>query len=600
VTFAANSATALIDISVLDDTLFEGNESVILTLTNNANYTVGTSNTATVTIADNDNPPVTGGIAQWTQQYSYQPSLFETATDIVTAADGSIYATGWMQTSTSEGGNGTEDAWVAKYNNAGQQLWFRLISKPSHFSQSGGITYVGVFNERTYGIALDSSGNVFVTGTSLIRGTISQENDPTTPNDNTSDPLEGTDLFIYKYNSNGTLLMELSEFTGSDNESARDIAVDGGGNVYLVGEFNDQAALFKYDGANFSTGQWLWAKALSTDVKDNPTNVAVDNQGFVYVAGDYDRPFNNGTNGSPGNFNGQYDAWLVKHRTSDGENVWFKTDLKNTADFDDRVTSMVVANNGRIYITGVTATGEFSGQRTFKDTWLLQYESINVNGVEQGNRRSVLSIPTTPTLEYFFTDVAVDSNNGVYVTGYRETTDTAQAVVIKYDGSQDLASPLALQWEGRIGTTGNQAIAFGVTVDQNGSVYIVGQAARNLARPVTGQFDTFLTKFSNSVVPTALASFAKGNLERPITGRYDTLFSNSTVPTALASFEEDRVFSNALSSLSPYADNILASNGQVTDILTQGTAPAQDLILEEQAIMPFQELDRGYLWKMVS
>ncbi|NCS04263.1 MAG: hypothetical protein GPJ06_20190, partial [Microcystis aeruginosa G13-11] len=57
VSFAAGSATALVNITPIDDTLPEGNETVILTLAAGTGYTVGTANTGTVTIADNEALP---------------------------------------------------------------------------------------------------------------------------------------------------------------------------------------------------------------------------------------------------------------------------------------------------------------------------------------------------------------------------------------------------------------------------------------------------------------------------------------------------------------------------------------------------------------
>ncbi|MDM3843674.1 MAG: Calx-beta domain-containing protein, partial [Aphanizomenon gracile PMC638.10] len=56
VTFAAGSSTALVDLNVTDDTLVEGTETAILTVTSGTGYTIGTSASATVNIADNDLP----------------------------------------------------------------------------------------------------------------------------------------------------------------------------------------------------------------------------------------------------------------------------------------------------------------------------------------------------------------------------------------------------------------------------------------------------------------------------------------------------------------------------------------------------------------
>jgi len=57
----AGSASAPIVVTPIDDAVFEGNETVVVTLTSGTGYTLGTPRTATVTIADNDKPTVTIG-----------------------------------------------------------------------------------------------------------------------------------------------------------------------------------------------------------------------------------------------------------------------------------------------------------------------------------------------------------------------------------------------------------------------------------------------------------------------------------------------------------------------------------------------------------
>ena len=59
VNFAAGSATAVVPLNVIDDTLFEGTETAILTIGTGTGYTVGTTPSATVNIADNDLPVIT-------------------------------------------------------------------------------------------------------------------------------------------------------------------------------------------------------------------------------------------------------------------------------------------------------------------------------------------------------------------------------------------------------------------------------------------------------------------------------------------------------------------------------------------------------------
>ena len=57
VTIPAGAASANITVRPIDDTQVEGNETVLLTLTADAAYNVGSPDSATVTITDNDQPP---------------------------------------------------------------------------------------------------------------------------------------------------------------------------------------------------------------------------------------------------------------------------------------------------------------------------------------------------------------------------------------------------------------------------------------------------------------------------------------------------------------------------------------------------------------
>lgn len=59
VTIPARSASAAVSVSPVNDALFEGDETVLLSLQPNASYLMGTPNSATVVIADNDLPAVT-------------------------------------------------------------------------------------------------------------------------------------------------------------------------------------------------------------------------------------------------------------------------------------------------------------------------------------------------------------------------------------------------------------------------------------------------------------------------------------------------------------------------------------------------------------
>jgi hypothetical protein len=75
ITIAANSATAVLPVTVINDDLFETTETIICTIQTNANYIVSTTNSATVNISSEDvEPPATGEIYQDFTTLSAVPS----------------------------------------------------------------------------------------------------------------------------------------------------------------------------------------------------------------------------------------------------------------------------------------------------------------------------------------------------------------------------------------------------------------------------------------------------------------------------------------------------------------------------------------------
>jgi PKD repeat protein len=57
VTIPAGASSATVTVRPIDDTAVEGSETVVLTIASDAAYDIGSPNNATVTIADNDQPP---------------------------------------------------------------------------------------------------------------------------------------------------------------------------------------------------------------------------------------------------------------------------------------------------------------------------------------------------------------------------------------------------------------------------------------------------------------------------------------------------------------------------------------------------------------
>ena len=104
-TFAAGSTTALVDINPVNDTAVENAETIVLTLANNSAYQVGTANTATVTIADNDTNTINGDATDNVINVNTAPSPNRYS---IFGLGGNDKISGSSQNDTIEGGAGND------------------------------------------------------------------------------------------------------------------------------------------------------------------------------------------------------------------------------------------------------------------------------------------------------------------------------------------------------------------------------------------------------------------------------------------------------------------------------------------------------------
>src|SRR5262245_3559506 len=184
------------------------------------------------------------------------------------------------------------DAFVTKLNAAGSALVYS--------------TFVGGSNmDFGNGIAVDASGNAYVTGTTK------STNFPTTANafDRTLNTpgncprcgVDNTDGFVFKLNASGSQLAYSTYLGGgSDLDSTRGITVDGAGSAYVVGEtpsndFPTTAGAFRRTPAgqidmfvtklNPAGSALAYSTYLGGTQVDNGQSIAVDSAGNAYAIG---------------------------------------------------------------------------------------------------------------------------------------------------------------------------------------------------------------------------------------------------------------------------------------------------------------------------
>jgi uncharacterized delta-60 repeat protein len=265
------------------------------------------------------------GTKQWTKQLG--TSSHDYGEGVTVDSSNNIYVTGW--TTGGLDGNtysGNSDIFLVKYNSSGEKQWTQQLG-----TSSGDIGN---------GVTVDSSNNIYVTG--YTEGGL---------DGNTNSGRD--DIFLVKYNSSGT-----KQWTKQLGTSSRDwgngVTVDSSNNIYVTGYTNggldgntnsggEDIFLVKYN----SNGTKQWTKQLGTSTNDLGYGVTVDSSDNLYVTGWTQGGLDGNTN------SGGQDLFLVKYNSS-GEKQWTQQLGTSSNDWGNGVT---VDSSNNLYVTGFTEGG---------------------------------------------------------------------------------------------------------------------------------------------------------------------------------------------------------------------------------------------------
>jgi uncharacterized delta-60 repeat protein len=310
----------------------------------------------------------------------------------------------------------------------------------------------GNYSNEANAIAVDGQGNVYVTGHIYDSGTLH-------------------DHATIKYNSSGdTLWVRIYNGTGNGSDWPKAIAVDGQGNVYVTGSSygsgtDDDYATIKYN----SSGDTLWVRTYNGPGNggDGANAIAVDGQGNVYVTG-----------GSYSGVETSDDYATIKYNSA-GDTVWVSR-YNGPGNFWDRAYAIAVDGQGNVYVTGYS-----SGSGTDFDYATIKYNSA---GIEQWVQRY-----NGPGYNWDWPKaIAVDGQGNVHVTGYIATVSVSpynhDYLTIKYNSAGDTL------WVRRYNGPGNYIDrAYAIALDSSGNVYVTGWSYGS------GTMDDYLTIKYNPV-----------------------------------------------------------------------------------------------------
>jgi hypothetical protein len=294
--------------------------------------------------------------------------------------------------------------------------------------------YSGPYNwDSATEIAVDNSGNVYVTGHSMR-------------NDNTMD------YATLKYYPNGDTAWVRRYNGPADNGPAgpNDLAIDDSGNVYVTGYSPDTIyeqwyATIKY----YPNGDTAWVRRYHGKGYgyDTGISMAVDDSLNVYVTG-----------ASSGN--GTYDYGTIKYYP-DGDTAWVRL-YDGPAGYDVPY-DLEIDHSGNIYITGIS----YGGSTNYDYATVKYYQNGDTGWVRRYNGPE-------NKLDHPFA-LAVDDSGNVYVTGHSNYDETNfDYVTIKYYPNGDTA------WVRRYDGAGYYMWpVMAVAVDSKGSVYVTGSLYGN-------------------------------------------------------------------------------------------------------------------------
>jgi hypothetical protein len=213
--------------------------------------------------------------------------------------------------------NGSTDVFLSKFDSSGNYLFAD--------------TWGGSAADQGNGVAVDTSGNVFVTGGFSWSWTGGVDFDPGA-GDDTRTSNGSYDIFLSKFDSAGNYFWA-DTWGGGGSDTGNGVALDSLGNVFVTGGFSwswfgdvdfdpgtgaDNRAsegsydvyLSKFD----SAGSYLWANTWGGNGSDQGYGVAVDVPGNTYVTGMYAETvdFDPGSVVDSHTSNGGSDAFLSK------------------------------------------------------------------------------------------------------------------------------------------------------------------------------------------------------------------------------------------------------------------------------------------------
>jgi hypothetical protein len=446
------------------------------------------------------------------------------AISIAVDSSGDAYVTGYTQSDnfpttagafqtslTASAGNA--NAFVTKLNSSGSALVYS--------------TYLGGNNgDGAFGIAVDPSGNAYVTGFT------GSSDFPTTPGVfQTTLATGSTNGFVTKLNPTGSALVYSTYLGGNVFDNGERITVDSAGNAYVSGyasssDFPTTPGAFQTTLATGSTNGFVtklnptasalvYSTYLGGNAFDVAVGIAVDSSGDAYVTG---VAFSSNFPTTAGAFQtsfgataGYSNAFVTKlNRT--GSALVYSTYLGGTG--SDHGDGMAVDSSGNAYVSGFAQSANFPTAAGAFQTALAGSQNAFVTKLNPGGSALLYSTYLGGSSSDYADCLAIDPSGNAYVSGFAQSANfptTAGAFQTALAGSQNAfvtelnPSASALVYSTYLGGSDKDQ-GYGIAVDSLGNAYVTGYTqstnfpatAGAFQRSLAGSENAFVAKFENT------------------------------------------------------------------------------------------------------
>jgi hypothetical protein len=446
--------------------------------------------------------------------------------DIAVDTSGNAYVTGYtystdfpLQSAYQGTIAGSSDAFITKLSSDGSALTYS--------------TYLGGTDfDFGYGIAVDTSGNAYVTGytystdfplQSAYQGTIAGS----------------SDAFITKLSSDGSALTYSTYLGGTDFDFGYGIAVDTSNNAYVTGN------------------------TTSSQAVTNP----------FPLLNAYQSVYGGGTDP----FFGSGDAFITK-LSSDGSALTYSTYLGGTG--SDFGYGIAVDTSNSAYVTGYTTSTDFPLQSAYQGALAGSSDAFITKLSPAGNTLSYSTYLGGTDNDTGYA-IALDVSNDAYVTGETRSNNfpTSGPFQAKVGGLTDAfvtklsSDGSALTYSTYLGGSESDS-GSGIAVDASGSAYVAGYTSSGnfpMQSPVQAAFagwsDAFITKLSPAGSALTYSTYLGGS---------ESDYANGIAlhPTSDFAYVTGLTYSTNFPMQNPFQpNNVDSSDAFVTKLSGEATLP---------------------------